>query len=92
MTKAKEPTFDVVPGIKKSPDDQGMRRGPKAKYPFRAMMVGDSFLVPEDPEAARALRMAVNVFNSNERKKGNVGWVLSVAEDMDGNLRVFRDS
>lgn len=80
--------------------DALLRRGPRRKYPFPDMKVGDSFAMPdpkEDKGAFERARLSVNVFNSQQRKKAAVSKgvspkVMVVGEGDDGVWRCWRQT
>jgi hypothetical protein len=78
--------------------DAFLRRGPRRKYPFPAMAVGDSFQLPDPikfPEDFSKVRSSVNVYNSKQRKNAKEGFsprVFIVGQDDKGIWRCWRQS
>jgi hypothetical protein len=51
-------TYTIEQGVPMPSREDMPRSGPKPKYPWRSMQVGDSFAVPFAPNLYRAIRRA----------------------------------
>ena len=80
-------TYAIEQGVPIPSRDDMPRSGPKPKYPWRSMQVGDSFAVPYAPNLYRAIRRAAE----NQRQTSGTRFrVLAVEEGDEKRIRAWR--